>query len=836
MTTVASGVSVGAGGDGVALGTSCAHCGLPVPSAMRAAGREEQFCCTGCEAARAAILGCGLDRYYEMREGAEPVGVVDDRYAALDDPAFAERYVTAHAGGLCESRLCLQGVHCVACLWLLEKLPRHVAGLVSLELDLGRSVAVVRWDAAATTLSSVARSLARFGYPPHPVEPSEARSARSRSEKRQLAELGAAAALMGNVMLLAFALYSGEIEPTYERLFRWLSAGLGIASVAWPGRVFFRGAWAALRARSWHLDAPIAIALAVGSVAGLVNVVRGSGEIYFDSLTMLVLLLLIGRWLQARQQHRATEAVELLFSLTPRSVRRVEDDGSVREVPAEAVSRGDLVEVLAERSVPVDGVIESGRSRFDESALTGESAPIERGDGDTVAAGTTNLSSVVRVRVTASGRETRIGRILETVERLSRSRVPLIGSAERLAKPFVLTVVGLGLVCLVVHTLLSGVETAVEHTVALVIVVCPCAVSIATPLATSFAIGRLATRGILVKGGDVLEALAGSPAVVFDKTGTLTDGRFAVRETVGDASVWGVVAAAEAGVAHPVGRALARLVKRGVVDDGWVVPESVEVMSSRGVVAVAGGDEFVIGSKRLMRERGIAVDAWERLHGGSAVGARVLVARNGELVAEARLGDATRPESAASLSELRGFGWEASLASGDAPEPVARVADELGLGQGCGQAAAGVTPEGKRAMVEALRAGDGGSDADAGARDRRVVFVGDGVNDAAALAAADVGVAVHGGAEASMAAADVYLNRGGLGPLVELVRAARGVTSRVRWCLGLAATYNALAAGLALAGLVSPVVAAVLMPVSSLTVFSIAVGGGRRGLGRSEGA
>lgn len=792
-----------------AAAASCAHCALPVPASHFVSGNEEQFCCNGCRAARQAILACGFENYYALRDQPRPASSREDPAALFDDPVFLEKHAQALEGGAMRINLCLDGVHCAACLWLLERLPSVVDGLLTLELDLGRSVAQITWDPARVSLSNIATELSRFGYPAHPVEPSARRAARKRTERRSLAEIGVAAACMGNVMLLAFALYSGEIEPPFDTLFRALSAIIGLISVAWPGRVFFRGALAAFRARTWHLDTPIALALGVGTLVGVLNVIRGTGEIYFDSITMLVLLLLIGRWLQARQQHRASEAVELLYSLTPRTVRLVDESepGSpVSEVSADVIQPGQLIEVLPDRCVPVDGIIEDGESIFDESILSGESVPMTRAIGDEVAAGASNLRRTVRVRVNTSGRETRLGKLMSTIETLSRSRVPLIGSADRLAKPFVLITLSLAALCVGIHWLSSPVQ-AIEHTVALLIVVCPCAIAIATPLATSVAIGRLASRGILVKGGDVIEALAETPRAILDKTGTLTDGRFEVRrwatlDGVDRDTIQALVSSLESTSSHPIAAALTR--------PDLANTETTDVMSypGLGLSGRASGQSVLVGSARLLEK--FSVPLSPDLTGGDDGFVKVHVAMGNKHVATIDLGDDLRADSEMALETLRGFGWQTEMVSGDLESRVTHIAERLGIKDHRAQA----TPEDKLDRVNQLMEhGD------------RVVMIGDGVNDAAALAAAHVGIAVHGGAEVSLAAADVYLNREGMAPVLELVESARSTTRRVRACLVVGLSYNAVAAGIALAGLLNPIFAAVLMPASSLSVLAIALAG-----------
>ena len=791
--------------------TACVHCSLPVPSG-RLPAQGDAFCCTGCEAAYAAIRSCGLEEFYALREKtqSEAVPALEGQggYEAFDDDAFTARHCRTLPGGLSACEVYLEGMHCAACVWLLERAPRMIPGLKSLEVDYGRHTARAVWNPNVTTLSSICRSVASLGYRPSAVEPSATRSARAREERAALVRLGVAGACAGNVMLLAFALYSGVSSPIgepYYSVFRWLSAAIGVLSIAWPGRVFFVSALAALRTRAWSLDAPVALALFIGATAGVTNVVRGSGEIYFDTLTMLVFLLLGGRWLQSRHQRLALDAVELLFSVMPRTSCVIDADGERREVASDALEPGMVVEIRANDTVPADGIIVTGEATLDESILTGESTPVVRTIGEPVWAGALNISSVMRVRVESVGRATRVGRVMALIERLSQSRTPVIGSAERVARPFVGAVLLLAAITFAIHVW-SGVELAIEHAVALLIVCCPCAAALATPIATTLAIAQLARRGTLVKGGDVFEAFDCPSRLLLDKTGTVTDGRFLIRDWVGDESLRPVIAAMETGIAHPIAATLAMAAPPATGVTG------IAHAPGLGVSAVWQNHDVLVGSQNLMRTKGLEFPSWvTRLQEDAGKRGQTVVcaAVDGEIRAAVLLGDEVRADSPRAVEDLTSLGFTVELLSGDAPGVVENVAQRVGVPV-CEGAA---TPERKHERV--------GSLVEAG---ERVVMVGDGVNDASALAAATAGVAVSGGAEASLAAADVYMREPGLAPLVDLARVSRRTVRAVRRCLTVALAYNAFAASLAVAGLISPLVAAIIMPISSLSVVSMAVG------------
>ena len=345
----------------------CAHCDSAVPGGLVESGGDQQFCCAGCRAVFETLHACGLDSYYRLREAAEvaprPAKLSESGFDSFDSPTFAELYVERRPDGSASAEFVLEGVSCAACVWLVERLPRVIDGVIEARLSLREATVRVTWDPQRLALSRIARTLDRLGYTPHPARGISGRELHQRETRRRLVHLGVAGAIMGNTMLLALALYagdaSGHMESQYRALFRWLSLGLGVVSLAWPGATFFRGAWGAIRARAINLDVPIVLALLAGGVAGVINVVAGRGEIYFDSLTVLVFLLLVGRFIQYRQQRRADDSVGLLFSLTPASCRAVRGD-VVTEIPIEALAVDDIVEVRAGDLFPADGVIVAG--------------------------------------------------------------------------------------------------------------------------------------------------------------------------------------------------------------------------------------------------------------------------------------------------------------------------------------------------------------------------------------------------------------------------------------------------------------------------------------------
>ena len=776
------------------MSLTCEHCELPVAPG-------ERFCCPGCAAAFELIQSCDLGAYYEIAERAKVDTPVLD-YAGFDEASFLDAHAEALGEDELRATLALDGIRCAACVWLLERLPRIVSGVVEARAHWSRSTLTVTWRPSQTPLSAIAAAVAKLGYRPHVLQPGTTSGARVLANRRALIELGVAFAAAGNNMLIAISLYFGMfgyMSTTTELALRWASGAVGLASLLWPGRVFFVGAIGALRTRTPHMDLPVALGLFVGGLAGVVNLVRGHGEIYFDTLSVLVFLLLLGRYVQSRQQQHAADAVEILHRLTPRIAHRY-DGGVLLDVPAEVLRVGDRLQVRAGETIPADATVLSGQSAVDESILTGETRPREVTMHDTVAAGSLNLGSVLDVRIDAVREHTRIGRILSLVESSARTRPRIVQLADRIGAHFVVTVIVLAALTFAGWLFVEP-GAAVDRAVSLLVVACPCALALATPLALSVALSRAARRKILIKGGDVLQRLSTPGTIWLDKTGTVTEGRTTVAQWAGDESVQAAVAALERESSHPVALALQSL------DDTPLPVANVVHTTGAGIEGTVDGHRMRIGTEEFVAAvlpHALRVARERALEAGLSP---VFVARDGQIVAVAGIGDPLRPEAVDAVRGLQARGWVVGMLSGDHPAVVTAVGQRLGIpAERC---RGGLDPEEKVASIQATVG--------------PVVMVGDGVNDSAALAAASVGIATRNGAEASLEAAPVYLGRPGVGALVELLDGSRATMATIRRNFGASIFYNAFAVGLATAGLISPLVAAILMPISSLTVVSLSL-------------
>jgi Cu2+-exporting ATPase len=784
----------------------CTHCGLPALGIEASDGPT--FCCSACATAYAMINAHGLGAYHDFSERRGAAVRPSGRgFADFDHEAFQTRYVTHDADGMAHVQLALEGVHCASCVWLIERVPLLVTGVARAELDVRQSRASVMWDPSATQLSAVARTLDALGYTPHPYRGGARAVLRRTEDRAMLIRIGVSGAIATNVMLAALALYAGELNTMDAgslRLFRWISFALTIPTLVWPGRVFFTSAWAALRTGTIHMDVPIALALGAAFTRGAINTITGSGPVYFDGVCALVFLLLVGRFLQARGQRAATDATEQLFALTPATARLVQADDSTMEVPADAVGIGSVIAVHAGETIPVDGEVISGESTLNRAILTGESADVHVDVGDTVYAGTLNRTAELRVVVKASGEDSRIARILAQVDDSARRRAPVVLLADRLASRVVAVVLVLAVVTYAVWVRRDA-TAAWDHVIALLIVTCPCALALATPLAMSAAVGRAARAGIFVKGGDTLESLSRPGWLVLDKTGTLTMGETTLVSWDGADALQPMILALESASTHPIAAGFRRAWAGVAPSAGVTATHTI----GGGVAGRVDGHDLLIGSPRFIAAQlpDATWPTWANDDGYTPV----IIASDGCIVGRAAFGDAIRDDAAASLATLRARGWRTMLLSGDAASVSRRVGTALGFAPD--EIVAEASPEEKASRVRALVAAAG-----AGRTPPCVAMVGDGVNDAAAIAAATVGIGVHGGAEASLATADVALTHDGLAALVALDEGARRSMRVIRNNILWAFAYNALGVVLAIGGQITPLIAAIMMPTSSLTV------------------
>ncbi|SOY44957.1 heavy metal translocating P-type ATPase [Cupriavidus taiwanensis] len=815
------GADTAAPGAGAAL--ACFHCGLPVtdpqPLAADLDGSRRVFCCGGCQALAQTLHAAGFAHLYgdearfarpiddDARREAEPV------WAAYDAPELRAQFVRPLDGGRAEITLAPENIRCAACAWLIEQHLSRQPGVESAVANVATRRVVVRWRDGAQTVSGLLAALAGIGYMAWPFEVSRTDQQDRRARRGLLMRMAVAMLGMMQVMMYAWPIYTHEatIDPGQLQLMRWASFALTLPVVCYAASPIFAGAWRSLRQRHMGMDVPVAIGVAAGFAASALATVRGVGEVYFDSVTMFVAFLLLARYLELRVRQASRSGAEMLARQLPATCERLVTAGAAGErIPVARLRAGDLIRVKAGEIVPADGAVTSGASALDESMLTGESRPVRRCAGDTVLAGSFNTASPLELRVTRVGAGTRLAEIVAVLDRALAEKPRLATLADRVAGWFVATLLVLAALTGLVWGLWIDPSRALLVTIAVLVVSCPCALSLATPAALAAAGAALSRRGVLLARGHALETLARVTDVVLDKTGTLTEGRFAVAavEPLGEADAarcLALAAAMERGGEHPIARALVAAAPQSAgqplqVSDMRNVP-------GHGLEAVVAGRRLRLGRADFVRALGgdgrpapAAPD--NPMHPGATV---VWLGAGTGPLARFVLADVERPETPALLARLRELGVRCHLVSGDNLAAVRWWAAHFGIERMAGE----VTPEGKRDYVARLQQ-----------QGAVVLAVGDGINDAPVLAQAQVSIAIGSGAPLAQAGADAVLTHGGVAEIATALAVSRQTRRVVRQNLGWAFFYNVVAIPLAATGLVTAWMAGIGMSLSSLLVVA----------------
>lgn len=777
----------------------CFHCGEPVPAGVRLVvaieGVEQPVCCPGCQAAAELIRDAGLGDYYRHRtaSGSRPDVATDDVWSTYDRPEVQAPLV-ATEGELRVVNLLVEGLRCAACSWLIDQRLAQLPGVESAHLNPATARARVAFRPDRIGLAAVLREIAALGYRPHVLGAADTLEIATRERRTALKRLVVSAFGMMQVMMIAGALYYAPttgMDPVIREYLRYVSLFMTLPVALYSAWPFYAGALAGLRSRHVGMDVPVALGVALAFVASVWNTFAGTGEVYYDSVVMFVFLLLLGRYVEMLARHRAGSTTEALIRLVPATAMRVGPEGRVR-VPVAQLSTGDRVLVPVGECFPADGRISEGETQANEALLTGESQPVTKSVGSVVVAGSLNVVAPVEIEVGAIGQSTVIAGIVRLLERAQTERPRIARVADRAATWFVTRVlVGCGLVA--VAWLYVDPSRAFEATLAVLVVTCPCALSLATPTAITAATAFLARRGLLVTRADALESLAHADRVLFDKTGTLTLGqprlqRVRTRVPGDDERCIALAAALERASEHPLAHAF----------DGVAAPGAagIRVHAGRGVEGLVDGERLRIGTAAFVAELAGAAPAAIGDTGVQLGGTR-------GWHAAFEFGDAPRPGAAGVVAQLRALGLQPLVASGDHPDAVAATADALGIDD----RRARLLPEQKLAVVEELRTNGA-----------RVLAVGDGINDAPTLRSADVSVAMGTGSSLAQASADLVALRGDLTTLPLAVRTARRTLAIVRQNLVWSAAYNVVALPVAALGYVPPWLAALGMSLSSLLV------------------
>ena len=801
---------------------NCYHCGQAIPEGELVLrpieGEERAFCCHGCASVCEVIHEAGLASFYQRTPEGELLSPPPPPPKDLDfiDHDEVQAQFTEARGDRREITLMSQAIHCAACVWLIEHRLAQVDGILFVHVNFTNRQIKVRWDNSRIKLSEIIRILHSIGYDATPYDPSASEAAWRKANRELLYRIGFSGFAMMNIMWFSVALYSGAAENiewrNYFNLLEWFIATAVLLYAAQP---FFKGAWTAIKSRALGMDVSISLGILstyLYSSWVTFNFDRIVGHVYFDTMTDFIFFLLIGRYVEAISKNRAVDATRRLLALQPKVARKKTAEGE-EVVAVRLLKPGDEVIVRPGDHIPVDGEVVDGMGHVNESMLSGESREVFKKPGDKVAAGTLSVDATLTVRVEKILQETTLGRIIQMVEQAQGSKAPIQCTADRIMPWFVSAVITLAVASAVYWYFHAGIETAIMAGTAVLIITCPCALGLATPMAIAVASGVSARHGILVKNGAVLEVLNDIDHFVFDKTGTLTVGAMRVvsvwTRVEDEAELLKTVGAIEFHSQHSIAQAIYNSVRERFPSflPGTYEVENFTTHAGKGVEAKVGMHHFLIGHGDWLQAEGIALpQAWlekEREHQRSG-GTTIWVARDGEVVALLTLADELRPDAKETIARLKARGKKVMLLSGDRRAVAEEVARQLG-GM---EVIAEVLPEDKHEVIARLQR-----------EGARVAMVGDGINDAPALARAQVGFALGAGTDISMDSADIVLMNNELMAVDTAVALSERTLKTIRQNIASSILYNLIMVPLAASATLTPLIAAITMPISSLIVI-----------------
>ena len=784
--------------------SACFHCALPVERddefQVEIDGTLKPVCCPGCKAVAELIRDTGMSSYYAMREEPQP-GVgrpADDatEWQVFDRDDMIDAFAETHANEA-EATIYVGGMYCAACSWLIESTLTSLTGIQSAEVSPVTHRLRIRWLRGDVGLGQILRSLAGLGYEPQPLAPESAARPEVAEQRTALKRLLVASLGMMQAMMFAIGLYAGDyqgMDADMRHFLRLVSFVVTTPVVFYSARPFFAAAWRGVMSRKPGMDLPVSLAVGTAYAASVYATFTRGEAVWYDSVTMFVFFLTLGRFLEMRARHRSIDRSKALSSVLPNTVTRIENGADV-VIPSSQLIAGDKVKVKPGEAIPADGFLVSNTTSVDESLLTGEAKPQVKSSGDVLVAGSINLECLIEMRVEKTGSDTTLGTINRLSERARYARPAFVQLADRIASYIVVAILVIA-VAVASFWLFIAPERAFVITLSVLVVTCPCALALATPAAFAAAGSRLADLRLLLTNGNAIEALSRASCVVFDKTGTLTWGMPVVTTTsivdtsFDKTSCLNIAGALETASTHPVARAFPHR-------DKTIVASAHRIATGEGVAGTIDDRRWRLGKLSFAAPGAATTKA------DSATATQVFLGVDGQLVATFDLDDEIRPDAVDVLRQLKDLGLNISLASGDNEDSVRRVAAALGIST----YRSGCSPEDKLKIIHTMQENE-----------ETVIMVGDGINDAPVLAGADASVALAEGALLAQTSADLIMLGRSLRPLVTAFRTARQTMRIVRQNLAWAVVYNATALPLAAMGLVPPWAAAIGMSASSLIV------------------
>ena len=796
--------------------SNCYHCGLPVNNKNIVEKiiqeKSQSFCCHGCSTVCEMIYDSGLEGFYKRTPDGQLLAPPPEppQESLLYDIDEIQSEFVHDMGDIRDMHLIVEGIHCSACVWLIERSLAKLAGIIDIKVNLANKRLFVRWNNTQTKISDIIEHLGSIGYAATPFNPETAEGAIQKQNRALLLRMAFAAFSMMNLLWISIALYSGADQGEFKSLFQWVGFLLATPTLLYSGWPFLKGAYTGIRHLNLTMDVPIAIGAVTTYSYSVFVTLSGStvGEVYYDTVVNFIFVILVGRFLEAKSKRHAVAATQRLMDLQPR-VANVIRDNETHIVPIRAIQYGETILVKPGDKIPVDGVVISGDSSIDESLLSGEAAPVKKHVGDKLSAGTVNIDNTLTVKVTAILRNTSLGKIISLVEEAQASKAPIQCIADQIVPWFIAVTLGLSTFTFI-YWFSDGIEIALLASTSVLIITCPCAFGLATPMSIAVASGLAARHGLLIKNGAVLEYLSAINHFVFDKTGTLTEGKMRVKDIFGDDNkntLLNKVAHLESLSEHSIAKAIMLKAKQSKLMINTSNVSEFKNAPGYGVTGLFEQQRITVGNSKWLEENKVALQAsfikdannLEK-QGVSCVHIAVNNTHQGFIA----IADQLRSDAKKLINNLRKSGIEITLLSGDKQAVADSIANELG-GM---NVIAEVLPNEKDKVIQQLQQ-----------QGQQVAMIGDGVNDAPALIRADVGIAIGSGTDVSMESADIVL----LSNELDKIRLASALSRRtlrtIRQNISMSIAYNIIMVPLAMMTFITPLFAAIAMPISSLAVI-----------------
>jgi len=787
----------------------CDHClqetGRASAIIVEINGEQKLFCCKGCLGVYELIHNNALDAFYSKRCDWQPGPPATE--VKLQASAFNDTVTVI--GNEHRLDLLLSGIRCASCVWLIEKLLMKLDGVLSARVNYATHKATITWSAAKISLDTILNTIRSIGYLPHPCRGIDSNEVLAQEKQELLLRFGTAGFFSMQLMLFTTALYAGffeGIEERYRLVFQLISWAMATPVLFYSGYPFLSNAFRSLRRRTLNMDVLVALGSLSAYLYSIAMIAYG-GDIFFDTASMIITFILLGRLLEAGSRLKAGNTIAKLAELQPHEALLISESGETTMVPLETVQTGDMIEIIPGDRIPLDGTVMDGEAEVNESMLTGESNPVLKREGSNVFAGSFSINGRLKINVTGNASNTLLSRIIHTVEEAQSRKAPIQGIADKTAAYFIPATTLLALTTFLYWKLASGLTvTALMNAISVLVIACPCALGLATPLAILVGTTAAGKKGILIKGGDIFETISNITTVVLDKTGTITTGK----PSITDLYEYGLttsfiqhVASLEAASEHPTGRAIVA---------AWpgklLTTEQFRAIPGRGVSGIIKGIHWRAGSRAFMDQEGIVLQPNHK-SSASTLEAQgktvVMVACGNKLAGMIGLIDDLRDGALPLIAGLRKKGFSLKILTGDNRGVAAYIAAKCGITD----VQAELGPLEKAAVIRSLKQNG-----------ECVMMVGDGINDAPALTEADIGVTLGQASGIALESASVAILNNDLRLINTLTESSSHCFSIIRQNLVWAFSYNLIALPLAVSGLLHPIVSALLMVISSLVVVS----------------